>query len=87
MDDSLWWLTFWMGLLFGSFFVYLALSSCIGPPLIRALREMLSTHWRATNRNEWDEGGIRYRESSRRRTFIDGRGGAEGYEMATMVQE
>ncbi|GAA5845202.1 hypothetical protein JCM11251_003712 [Rhodosporidiobolus azoricus] len=87
MDDSLWWLILFLSLFGASFVVYLLLSTCLGPPLARAARAWLAGHYRSSKRNEWDEGGMGYREASRRRGFMEGRGGAEGYEMASMGED
>ncbi|GAA6008687.1 hypothetical protein JCM11491_003400 [Sporobolomyces phaffii] len=86
MDDSttIKWLIFFGALLFGSWIVFLILSTCMGPQLVSALRSLLGGHWSATQDRSWDAGGIRYRDSGARRTFLDGRGGSEGYEMASM---
>jgi len=59
----------------------------MGDQLLGALRSMLGGHWNARQSSTWDEGGIRYRDQSARRTFLDGRGGAEGYEMAAMSDD
>ncbi|BGP13257.1 hypothetical protein JCM10213_004973 [Rhodosporidiobolus nylandii] len=83
MDSSLWWLIVLLCLFASSFVVYLILSTCMGPPLVRMARSWLATHYRSSKRDEWDSGGGGYREVGRRRGFMEGRGGAEGYEMAT----
>lgn len=64
------------------------LSTCMGPQLVQLFRAWINRHCRSSKRAEWDLGGGGYRElsaSSRstRRAFLDGRGGNEGYEMAT----
>ncbi|CEQ39176.1 SPOSA6832_00676, partial [Sporobolomyces salmonicolor] len=88
MDSSLRWLIFWMSLLGISFIIYLFLSTCVGPPLIRALRQSLAAHHRRSAGDTWDGGdGSGYRDMSRRRGFMEGSGGAEGYEMAAMGED
>ncbi|BGP53182.1 hypothetical protein JCM8202v2_000741 [Rhodotorula sphaerocarpa] len=87
MASSLTWLVAFLALFFALFFVYLILSTCLGPPLVRAFRSWLDTHYRAVNAREWDRGGASaYRQpvGGTRRGFMDGSGGSEGYEMAAM---
>ncbi|GAA5979164.1 hypothetical protein JCM10908_002824 [Rhodotorula pacifica] len=95
MPSSLAWLVMFLAA-FGVLFVsYLILSTCLGPPLVRAFRSWLNTHYRAVNAREWDGGGAGYRQTSSsssggggtRRGFMDGSGGSEGYEMAAMSLE
>ncbi|BGP00838.1 hypothetical protein RTBOTA2_002166 [Rhodotorula toruloides] len=88
MDSSLWWLIVLLSLFGASFVFYLILSTCMGPQLVQLFRGWVNRHYRSSKRAEWDSGGGGYRElsaSSRstRRAFLDGRGGNEGYEMAT----
>ncbi|GAA5850902.1 hypothetical protein JCM8547_009126 [Rhodosporidiobolus lusitaniae] len=87
MEDSLWWLIAFLSVFLSCFVLYLVLSTCLGPPLIRAARSWLATHYCASKRDEWDSGGGGYREVGRRRGFLDGRGGQEGYEMASFGGE
>ncbi|GAA6030065.1 hypothetical protein JCM8097_009238 [Rhodosporidiobolus ruineniae] len=90
MDSSLWWMIVFVCIIAALFVVYLFLSTCLGPPLIRAARAWLATHYRASKRDEWDAGGGGYREvrrSGRANGFMEGRGGAEGYEMATFGED
>ncbi|BGP29353.1 hypothetical protein JCM10296v2_001092 [Rhodotorula toruloides] len=89
MDSSLWWLVVLLSLFGASFVFYLILSTCMGSQLVQMFRGWVNKHYRSTKRAEWDSGGGGYRElsaSSRstRRAFLDGRGGNEGYEMATL---
>ncbi|POY73504.1 hypothetical protein BMF94_3441 [Rhodotorula taiwanensis] len=89
MANSLLWLVSFLAV-FGTCFVgYLVLSTCLGPPLVRAFRSWLNTHYRAVNAREWDQGGAGYRQAgaARRGRFVDGTGGSEGYEMATMTAQ
>ncbi|ORY90949.1 hypothetical protein BCR35DRAFT_328701 [Leucosporidium creatinivorum] len=87
MDSGLKWLVFTMVVLMCSFVVYLFLSSCMGPPLIRVMRSWLGAHHRATSVNTWDRGqgaGYRVPASS---GFEFGRGGTEGYEMTSLGRD
>ncbi|GAA5924283.1 uncharacterized protein JCM15063_005592 [Sporobolomyces koalae] len=88
MDDSttIKWLIFWCVLLFGSWIFFLILSTCMGPQIVSALRGMINGHWRRSQGSTWDAGGIRS-STYARRTFLDGRGGNEGYEMAMLSED
>ncbi|GJN87848.1 hypothetical protein Rhopal_000803-T1 [Rhodotorula paludigena] len=88
MESSLWWLIVFLCLFLASWLVYLILSTCLGPPLLSFLRARLATHYRASKRSEWDAGaGSGYRAVGRRTGFMEGRGGQEGWEMATFGAE
>ncbi|GAA6000821.1 hypothetical protein JCM10207_004675 [Rhodosporidiobolus poonsookiae] len=84
MDSSLWWMIVFLALFGAAFVLYLILSTCLGPPLVRAFRSWLAQHYRASQRDQWDAGGAGYREVGRRRGFMEGSGGSEGYEMASL---
>ena len=62
------------------------LSTCLGPPLIRWARSLLAAHHAASQGSTWDGGaGGGYRSLRRRAGGLDqGRGGVEGYEMASL---
>ncbi|GAA5902943.1 hypothetical protein JCM8208_006518 [Rhodotorula glutinis] len=86
MDPSLRLMIVFLALFFGAFIIYILLSTCLGPPLIRWARSLLAAHHAASQGSTWDGGGGGgYRSLRRRGAGLDqGRGGVEGYEMASL---
>ncbi|GAA5941925.1 hypothetical protein JCM3775_004804 [Rhodotorula graminis] len=92
MDASLRLMIVFLALFLGAFIVYILLSTCLGPPLIRWARSLLAAHHAASQGSTWDGGaGGGYRSLRRRGAGMggldQGRGGVEGYEMASLGAE
>jgi len=87
MDPALWWLVLCFGLLCVSFVSYLLLSTCLGPPLLRALKNWLDSHARATRSRSTDARGAYVRANAYHDGFSSGRGGPEGFEMSALGKE
>ncbi|TNY23971.1 hypothetical protein DMC30DRAFT_443894 [Rhodotorula diobovata] len=85
MESSLRYMLLFLVVFLGAFLIYILLSTCLGPPLIAFLRGLLARHHAASQGGTWDGGaGSGYRSLRRRGgPLAEGRGGVEGFEMAS----